>query len=147
MKVKFYGNGIIWDKDKNRILCQFEYPLKVAEVVDKETGKFIGASMVDRDGTPLPGEYITSDEREIKILHEKGLKYENLEDLEEQKRKDDEFKAKLDALEIKKDVVVDDPNTMSIKQLKTALDEVNAKYKNSSTKKELIEIYNKNVIG
>ena len=61
--MKFYGTGLIWDKDKNNVMCEF-----------KKTGL-------------RQGELETQDNILIKKLKELGYKYEITEkDLEEAKK-------------------------------------------------------------
>ena len=61
--MKFYGTGLIWDKDKNNVMCEF-----------KKTGL-------------REGELETQDNVLIKKLKELGYKYEiTQEDLEEAKK-------------------------------------------------------------
>jgi hypothetical protein len=104
--------------------------------------------MTDKNGNPTPGEYITEDIREIQILRNSGYKYEDMEEktmqIERDNKLDEKIKAmKLDEIPEQKD----DPKNLSKKQLHEALKEVNADFKKSATVIELIEIYNKEVLG
>jgi hypothetical protein len=59
--MKFYGNGIVWDAERNRILCEF-----------------------------VNGEYTTNDEREIEILKagefESQIEIEEIIEVEPEKK-------------------------------------------------------------